>query len=359
MLSMLLCALIVLSLSALYVSRKKASRVYFDAFTDYYLYFVLAHALFAMMAEHFFSSFSFAGLLLPFGLAYGPFLYFGVRMYSGERETGGQLYLHFIPFFVIAFVNLIVLYGFFGPTDYESFIFSLYYLLMALSLAGYAVWIFISDRADMKRLCSIIGFCLVVAGLLFAVIVLARPLISPFTALNSAAFVMYGGALLSVIALFGFKVNSAIAAVASEPKVSEPIEIVTELDSEVIQGKYSKSGLATPLLKEYKGRLEKLFEEDHTYLDNDLTLVLLAEKLRIPAHHLTQLFNVYIGENFNQYVNKYRVEYACMMLADVDEDIFIEDVAYKSGFNSKVSFNRHFKNITGCTPKEYVYKMRK
>ena len=58
-------------------------------------------------------------------------------------------------------------------------------------------------------------------------------------------------------------------------------------------------------------------------------------------------------------MNKYRVEYACMMLADADEDIFIEDVAYKSGFNSKVSFNRHFKNIAGCTPKEYVYRMRK
>ena len=200
---------------------------------------------------------------------------------------------------------------------------------------------------------------MVMTGLFLAGLVLAKPLLSHDTVMDLAALVLNGGVMLSVIVLFGFKVHSGNTveidgSVTLVPIVAEEAGFV-----EASRGKYSKSGLATPLLKEYKGRLEKLFEEDHTYLDNDLTLVLLAEKLRIPAHHLTQLFNVYIGENFNQYVNKYRVEYACMMLADVDEDIFIEDVAYKSGFNSKVSFNRHFKNITGCTPKEYVYKMRK
>lgn len=358
MLGMLLCALIVLSLAALYVSRKKATRVHFDTVADYYLCFVLAHALYALIAGYF-SSFSFAGLLLPFGLAYGPFFYFGLRSYAGVSGTGGLPYLHFVPFFVIAFVNLILLYGFLGLQDYADFVSGLYYLLTALSLSSYAVWIFVSDRADMKRLCNVVGFSMVVTGLFLAGLVLAKPLLSHDTVMDLAALVLYGGVMLSVIVLFGFKVHSGNTveidgSVTLVPIVAEEAGFV-----EASQGKYSKSGLAMPLLKEYKDRLDRLFEEDHTYLDNDLTLVLLAEKLKVPTHHLTQLFNVYIGENFNQYVNKYRVGYACMMLADADEDIFIKDVAYKSGFNSKVSFNRHFKNITGCTPKEYVYKMRK
>jgi len=355
MLKMLLCAIIVLSLSALYVSRKKASRAHFDVVTDSYLYFALVHALFVLVAD-FFSSLSFAGLLLPFGLAYGPFFYIGLRSFSGEVPSKRQLLLHFIPFFVIALASLGFLYEL---NDYEEHLFSFFYLLTALSLAGYAVWMLTFDRASMK-LKNIIAFAMAATGLLFAAIVVSKPLLGQFKAELTASVIMYGGIMVSVAMLFQFKVIDAVAANAVEQKASKHTAVQEdEIQSEATQGKYSKSGLATPLLKEYKERLDRLFEEDHSYLDNDLTLVLLADKLKIPAHHLTQLFNVYIGENFNQYVNKFRIDYACMMLADADEDVFIEDVAFKSGFNSKVSFNRHFKNITGCTPKEYVYKMRR
>lgn len=73
-------------------------------------------------------------------------------------------------------------------------------------------------------------------------------------------------------------------------------------------------------------------------------------------HHLTQLFNVHLGENFNQYINKFRVNHACELLKNNDEMLSIEQIAFNSGFNSKVSFNRHFKNLLGDTPKEYAGK---
>ena len=119
--------------------------------------------------------------------------------------------------------------------------------------------------------------------------------------------------------------------------------------------KYNKSALSSAVLEDYKIRLDHFINTDKIYLDNELTLEGLAKKMKMPMHHLTQLFNVHLGENFNQHINRFRIDYACQLLVENDGSMSIEQIAFNSGFNSKVSFNRHFKNLTGVTPKEYAY----
>jgi AraC-like DNA-binding protein len=56
-------------------------------------------------------------------------------------------------------------------------------------------------------------------------------------------------------------------------------------------------------------------------------------------------------------INSYRVNEAKALLINEPQDTIL-DIAYAAGFNSKASFNRIFKKVTGMTPSEYRLKMR-
>ncbi len=61
------------------------------------------------------------------------------------------------------------------------------------------------------------------------------------------------------------------------------------------------------------------------------------------------------GENFNSFLNSYRIKEACRRLGDIDHygQLTIEAIATGVGFRSRTSFVTSFKRITGLTPSEY------
>ena len=94
--------------------------------------------------------------------------------------------------------------------------------------------------------------------------------------------------------------------------------------------------------------------EEKPYLDPNLTLKALAEKLEIPSNHLSQLLNEGYGKNFADFVNTYRLETFKSKVADPSQrQLTILALAYDSGFNSKTVFNTYFKKIMGTTPRAY------
>lgn len=54
---------------------------------------------------------------------------------------------------------------------------------------------------------------------------------------------------------------------------------------------------------------------------------------------------------FKKYLLQIRIGYACQLL--LDGSFNISQIGYESGFNNLSNFNRHFREIKGCTPKEY------
>ena len=91
------------------------------------------------------------------------------------------------------------------------------------------------------------------------------------------------------------------------------------------------------------------------YLDPELSLKQLAEQLNSPAALVSQTINASLGKNFNDFVNEYRVLEICARLqAGEHLSKTLLGVGLDSGFNSKATFNRSFKRITGLTPKEWV-----
>jgi len=103
-----------------------------------------------------------------------------------------------------------------------------------------------------------------------------------------------------------------------------------------------------------KQRLENLMSTEKPFLNPTLGLPDLAARLKVTSHELSYLINEGFGENFYQFVNRYRVEEAKFLLHSKEhQHLNMLGIAYESGFNSKTTFNTTFKKLTNLSPSEY------
>jgi AraC-like DNA-binding protein len=118
--------------------------------------------------------------------------------------------------------------------------------------------------------------------------------------------------------------------------------------------KYQTSALTAGAVDGLLGRLEYLMQTGEAYLDNELRLPKLAERLNASPHHLSQVINDRLGMSFPAYVNTYRLKKAKALLLDPRQsEHTVLEIAYASGFNNKTTFNKLFKEATGMSPTAY------
>lgn len=100
--------------------------------------------------------------------------------------------------------------------------------------------------------------------------------------------------------------------------------------------------------------LKKAMEANRYYEEPELSLSLLAEKLQLPSHELSRVINTVFKKSFNDFINEYRVRDVVSRMQDpaFDNMTFL-GIAFDAGFNSKSTFNRAFRQITGKTPAEF------
>ncbi len=102
--------------------------------------------------------------------------------------------------------------------------------------------------------------------------------------------------------------------------------------------------------------LEKIqfaLTEEKIYKNPNLTLPILAKKVNIRPQLLSQLLNDNLNKNFSQFINEYRIEEAKQILKE-NNNLKIEIIAEKSGFNSNSTFYTAFKKVTGTTPARFI-----
>jgi putative ABC transport system permease protein len=117
--------------------------------------------------------------------------------------------------------------------------------------------------------------------------------------------------------------------------------------------------LTTPITdrsdaREKGRRLKEAVAANRLYEDAELTLTTLAVKLKIHPHDLSRIINMGLEQNFSDFINEFRVRDIARKMQDPAYDqLTLLGIAYESGFNSKTTFNRVFKEMTGKTPVEY------
>jgi len=164
--------------------------------------------------------------------------------------------------------------------------------------------------------------------------------------------------LLYYVAIAGFRraqlfyAQPVIAHLLDEPLAApEPPDADSSTESKT---KYARSGLDEGACRQFWQELTRLMVEQKPYLDDQLQLAALAERLGISTHELSQVLSTCAEQNFYDFVNGYRVrEVQALMAEPANRDCSLLQLAEDAGFRSKSTFNKYFKGVTGMTPGEY------
>ncbi len=107
-------------------------------------------------------------------------------------------------------------------------------------------------------------------------------------------------------------------------------------------------------------KLER-FESSQQFTDRNISIAVLAGKMKTNTKYLSYIINNYRNKDFNSYINELRINY---IVAKIDEDnrylnYKISYLAEECGFATHSQFTTVFKNITGLSPSIFMAYLKK
>lgn len=107
-------------------------------------------------------------------------------------------------------------------------------------------------------------------------------------------------------------------------------------------------------LADWTARVRRVMDEEQPWRQPQLTLGQLARLLNTNSSALSAVINEGFGQNFNDFVNGFRVaDVQARLRAGEGERRGLLAVALDAGFNAKSTFNRAFRKATGVAPSEF------
>ncbi len=292
--------------------------------------------------------FLFENLITSFTYLYGLLLFLYIKEFFNNNEQNKNL-IHLIPFSIsLLFYLGIVIYTFINynkellinyrkfMTFFIPFIYIFYITTTLIEIHKFKVS---SPKKynSLKNLKFIITLNLLLLLLIicFSIMYPTNPITLPIIRIISYTFIVL---IIIFLVQHHYKTTTLIS--------------LPETNLETNKTKYEKYQLNPALITSYKSKLNKIMVDEKPYLNPNLTLVMLAKKIDIPKHHLSQLLNEHYHKNFYQYINEFRVKSVEEKLK-IDSKTNILEIAYSCGFSTKSSFNTYFKNTTRYTPTTY------
>jgi len=315
--------------------------------------------------------------LVPFTISLIPLLYLYVRTSINENPRFRRKdLLHFIVPLILLLESIIVP----GMYEIEEGIYHapkinvatiIYNGISLVYISAYIVVIFRKIRLHQEELPNLFSFTSsritfnwikivillfvfnwVITGLSLAINVsIENQLIDPglIFFINLALFSF-------AISYFGFFQPSIFSASKGSELIQEARQ-KPNIDQN--KTKYKKSSLTEERATEYLERITALLVSEQLYLQPDLTIQEISEKLEVPKHYLTESLNTYMGKNFYTLINEYRIkEFKALASDEKHNHLTLLALAYDSGFNSKSAFNLVFKKQTGETPSQFLRTLR-
>ena len=125
--------------------------------------------------------------------------------------------------------------------------------------------------------------------------------------------------------------------------------------------KYKSSHLSDEDKEQLLSRIQEVMENTDEIFSPEFSLERLAMLSDSKSKYVSQVINEYYEQNFNNFLNSFRIKEACKRMGDLDNygNYTIEAISESVGFKSRSTFVTSFKRITGLTPSQYQRMARK
>lgn len=145
----------------------------------------------------------------------------------------------------------------------------------------------------------------------------------------------------------------AIGADALSPALLSAAPMTPDISSADADARAEDDGAASSTYAELGAGWSQRVRQAQWWREESLTLGVLARRLHTSPRTLSRALNEGLGQSFNEFINRMRVDAVAAELADPDGRGDVLRAAFDAGFSSKASFNRAFKAYTGVTPSAY------
>ncbi|PWS29335.1 AraC family transcriptional regulator [Pedobacter yonginense] len=323
---------------------------------------------------------------VPFvhSLFIGPLLYFYTRsIFNYSFRIKGMDWLHFLPGFMYlmatigtSLIDILYYKGYHFTNEGEDADFADWYtLLSTFSVLAYlflairyynqykrytAMATSFADQASLKWLRNFLY-----AFALLSVLPVVRLILANFEFFERMRyFGPWYYYLGFAIVVYYIAINAFHAVYLPLHKLQFYPSLLSGFEEEktlaIVETREENNSIASPAKPDAKmiglgNELVALMEKETLFERSDLTLSEVAKKLGTNQVLLSRVVNQQFGLNFNDYINKYRVNAVIERLSlPAFKNQTLLAIAFDAGFNSKATFNRSFKKFTGKTPKDYL-----
>jgi AraC-like DNA-binding protein len=115
----------------------------------------------------------------------------------------------------------------------------------------------------------------------------------------------------------------------------------------------SAQSFATTITDTEGLRMNEIYRYTMDHFTENISLEQIASIACLTPQSFCRYFKKHTNKTFVHFLNEVRINEACKKFMENNFDS-IGNIAYRCGFNSVVSFNRVFKNITKKTPKDFI-----
>jgi AraC-like DNA-binding protein len=369
----------------------KRNKTLADIILAFWLFFIGFHLFeyYLFITKEIFLYPSLLGVGLPLPLLHGPFLFLYILALT-QQTPKNKIFqaVHFVP--AVIFYLLLMPFLFSSRqhkvlvfqnegAGYEWYMLPLF-IAICLSGVGYVIASLVILRKYKKRIVDEFSNTEKISLNWLRYLIYSIAVIWIFVLAGNDQLI-FGSAVLfvGVLGYFGIKQmgiftntiaeikqNNPVLQTEEEKKTAIQIEVLPDVENKSLveelsirlKPKYEKSGLADVQAAAIYSSLMKSITNEKVFTDPELTLGALASKLMVQPNHLSQVINTYEQKNFYDFINFHRIEEFKRIVALAENRNYtLVSLAYDCGFNSKASFNRNFKKVTGLSPSEFLQQI--
>ncbi len=178
---------------------------------------------------------------------------------------------------------------------------------------------------------------MILAGLLFAALEVVPLLVGGMSYISIYPLQVL---LTAVVAWLGLQALAQTT--VAFPKMPDAVALVDDQkDSASAEKDWVKEG----------EQLLAVMQDGDWYLESRLSIKDVAARMATNETYISRALNKGLGKSFNAFINGLRVKHAQALLEQ--DELSLLDIAAAAGFNSKATFNRVFRDLSGQTPSQY------